>query len=54
MTEHWWDHSASDNLFVRKMQERLARGSESDRPLVMAALRAGLAEFGAGEVRDEN
>ena len=19
MTEHWWDHSASDNLFVRKM-----------------------------------
>ena len=24
MTEHWWDHSASDNLFVRKMhfQER--------------------------------
>ncbi|TPW15826.1 MAG: phosphoesterase [bacterium] len=41
-------------LFVRKMQERLARGAESDRPLVMAALRAGLAEFGAGEVRDED
>ncbi|MDZ4806092.1 MAG: DNA repair exonuclease [Candidatus Eisenbacteria bacterium] len=41
-------------LFVRKMQERLSGGPEADRPLVMAALRAGLAEFGAGEVRDED
>jgi DNA repair exonuclease SbcCD nuclease subunit len=36
-------------LFVRRMQERIAGCSAEDRPLAMAALRAGLAEFGAGE-----
>ena len=41
-------------LFVRRMQERLAGGPEAERPLVMAALRAGLAEFGAGEERHED
>ena len=41
-------------LFVRRMQERLTGSPEAERPLVMAALRAGLAEFGAGEARNED
>src|SRR5512140_3256170 len=36
-------------LFVRKMNERLGKAPESERPAIEAALRAGLAEFGAGE-----
>ncbi|HEX7878789.1 MAG TPA: DNA repair exonuclease [Candidatus Eisenbacteria bacterium] len=39
-------------LFVRRMQEKIAACEAADRPLAMAALRAGLAEFGADEVAD--
>jgi hypothetical protein len=34
------------------MQERIAASEPAERPLAMAALRAGLAEFGAEEVTD--
>lgn len=41
-------------LFVRRLSERIAAAAEADRPRLEAALRLGLAEFGAGEDPDED
>lgn len=41
-------------LFVRRMAERIARAPENEKPLLAAALRIGLAEFGAEEAGDDD
>jgi exonuclease SbcD len=41
-------------LFVRRLSERIARASETEKPLLSAALRLGLAEFGAEDTSDDD
>jgi exonuclease SbcD len=43
------DERTVRGLFVRRMQERIAKAGMAEKPLAMAALRAGLAEFGVAE-----
>ena len=48
MTEDWWDHSASDNLYVRKMHYD---GEAHGRVLVLAGAGLGRAVPGSRATR---